>query len=273
MGLCLCGNVSFGHDIPVHRRITENAAESAVANSPAYFGFIDVISSDFAYQAVTNSMIDGSGFEDNRNIDVNGNNDVGGARSLNHFYDPIHKVGGEAIGLTVAGVALGRNSFDWGSISNETGVDVGWPVSNEGTYNIWSWQNARYYEWLGLTATNRSERNVALTNMFRAVGQVMHLLEDTSQPQHVRNEQHLDQFWKMDLQSRSAIEDYGFNHSTNLNYAHGMLDWKGAGFTQLKDFWDRNKLATIYPRINNSTCLRRRIILCGQYAPCVCQRQ
>ena len=34
-----------------------------------------------------------------------------------------------------------------------------------------------------------------------------------------------------------------------------------------------NSPVTIYPRINNSTYLRRRIILCGQYAPCVCQRQ
>lgn len=56
------------------------------------------------------------------------------------------------------------------------------------TSNTWSWQNARGYEWLGLTATNQLARQTNLDNMFRAVGQVMHLLEDTTQPQHVRNE-------------------------------------------------------------------------------------
>jgi len=30
---------------------------------------------------------------------------------------------------------------------------------------------------------------------------------------------------------------------------------------------------SIYPRINNSTCLSERIMFCGQYAPCFCQRQ
>jgi len=37
--------------------------------------------------------------------------------------------------------------------------------------------NARAYEWLGLTATNQVSRNTNLINMFRADGQVMHLLE------------------------------------------------------------------------------------------------
>jgi hypothetical protein len=229
---------SFGHEQIVHQAITFNAAESALADSSAYADFLNTISSDLALKDATNAMVEGSLDEDF----TLAKDPIGGNRSLNHFYDPIHKVGGEAIGLTVVGIALGRNSFDWGSISNETSVNVGWPINKYGTYNIWSWQNARYYEWLGLTATNQSCRLTNLENMFRAVGQVMHLLEDTSQPQHVRNEQHLDQFWHMDLRSRSAIEDYGKKHLPNLNYANGMLDWRSAGFNKLKDFWNRDKL-------------------------------
>jgi hypothetical protein len=101
-------------------------------------------------------------------------------------------------------------------------------------------QNARGYEWLGLTATNEADRFENLTNMFRAVGQVMHLLQDASQPQHVRNEQHLDSLGKIAWES--PIEDYGNDHVANLNYGDGsMLDWHGAGFTKLEDFWDRHK--------------------------------
>jgi len=72
--------------------------------------------------------------------------------------------------------------------------------------------------------------------MFRAVGQVMHLLEDTTQPQHVRNEQHLEgTIWQ------STIEIYGNDHVRQLNYGDGsMLDWRGAGFIKLEDFWDRH---------------------------------
>ena len=84
----------------------------------------------------------------------------------------------------------------------------------------------------------------------------MHLLEDTTQPQHVRNEQHLDyiphttfgltnlgltNFYGIPSPWQSPIENYGFANIFNkLNYQHGMLDWRGAGFTKLEDFWDRH---------------------------------
>lgn len=61
-------------------------------------------------------------------------------------------------------------------------------------------------------------------------------MQDASQPQHVRNEQHLDKFiqiWK------SPIEKYGGKYVRRLDYPTAMLDWKAAGFNKLKDFWDR----------------------------------
>ena len=199
----------FGYDQDVHRKITENAADSALSFSPTYKSFFDVTAPGINPSQARVALSDGSFNEDLRD------KDAGGARSLNHFYDPIHKIALSDRGWPWSPAMLGRNSFDWASISNEPGVDVGWPVSNTGTYNTWSWQNARYYEWLGLTATNQITRQTNLANMFRSIGQVVHLLEDTSQPQHVRNEQHLDNIG-LDLRSRSAIEDYYKKTSTQL---------------------------------------------------------
>jgi hypothetical protein len=248
--LILCFSVfganSFGHDQIVHQAITANAAISAYAYSSAYSDFLNTIASDnFFVQNATNSMVGGS-FDEDYTLKLD---QIGGNRSLNHFYDPIRKSGLNDWGWPTSlftQAPLGQNSFDWGSISNEPSVPHGWPINQLGTYNIWSWQNVRYYEWLGLTATYQSVRQTNLANMFRGIGQVMHLLQDTSQPQHVRDEQHLDvdPLFKQNLWSRSAIEDYGGKHVNNLNYAHGMLDWRGAGFTQLKDFWDRDFLRT-----------------------------
>jgi hypothetical protein len=252
--LILCFSVfeanSFGHEQIVHQAITFNASESAYAGFSAYANFLNTVSPDLALKDATNALVTGS-FDEDFNLQQD---PVGGNRSLNHFYDPIHKVGGEAIGLTVGGVALGRNSLDWGSISNEPTVPHGWPINKIGAYNKWSWQNARGYEWFGLTATGKADRSAALQNMFQSVGQVMHLLEDTSQPQHVRNEQHLDQipYLKMDLRSRSAIEDYGKKHVGDLKYAHSMLGWHGLGFTKLEDFWDRHLYNGDSTTLNNA---------------------
>jgi hypothetical protein len=227
----------FGHDIPVHRAITVNAAASALSGFSASTDFLNMISSDCDLFTATNSMVEGSAHEDDK-LDQD---HVGGYRSLNHFYDPTKN---PPIGLTdqpwpLPVAKIGRDSFTWASISNSPGQDS---YLESGKYNIWSWPNARSYEWIGLTANNKADRISALTNMFRAVGQVMHLLQDTSQPQHVRNEQHLDRLMGMDMSSRSAIEDFYKKHS--LNYQQGMLDWRSSGFNRLEDFWNRDLLRT-----------------------------
>jgi hypothetical protein len=235
----------FGHEVIVHEAITVNAAASAYANSPAYAGFINVISSDRSLTQETNLMRIGSGEEDDTG-------DAGGNRSYNHFYDPLGPTNSYGRGLSDAPFVgrpfIGKDSLTWASVSNGLGHDfisiIG-KGSNIGTTNIWSWQNARGYEWLGLTATNQSERQTNLDNMFRAVGQVMHLLEDASQPQHVRNEQHVfptnTWVYRNFDPFISPIEEYGKNNFTNLNYGDGsMLNWTNAGFTKLEDFWDRH---------------------------------
>jgi len=235
---------SFCHDIPIHKRVTINAAISAIANSPTYNDFINLISSDnIVLQDATNSMVEGSGFEDDMSLLP-----IPIVRSINHFYDPLDATYGKGLSDSIHPTGLGyylngdarslvgTNSFAWGSISNCLGISHSYywnPI------NVWSWPNARDYEWLGLTATNRADRQANLLNMFRSVGQVVHLLQDASQPQHVRNEQHLAKSaWE------SPIEDWGLKHVDSLNYGDGsMLDWRGAGFTKLEDFWDRHLYA------------------------------
>lgn len=236
----LLSSATFGHDIPVHEAITFHAQESAYHISSSYSGFVNMVSNDLAFSDATNFIVKGSGFEDNKDIDE------GGKRSLNHFYDPLDNTYGKGLSETFPDIRLliGNNSFTWAWFLDCPGYDFPGAFSlgqNENTANNWSWQNARVYEWSGLSLPAPADRIKGLTNMFRAVGQVMHLLEDTTQPQHVRNEQHLDQFVTgINTPWRSPIEDYGNKHVANLNYQHSMLDWRGAGFTKLEDFWDRH---------------------------------
>jgi len=231
----------FGQEQVVHQAITANAEGSAYANSSAYFDFLNTVSSDLprpGKNGAVQSMVQGSYHEDDYKLDA------GGIRSYNHFYDPLDTTFGKGLSdvPTDTRDIAGTNSFAWASISNCAGFNYSGRLylfgRNEHTTNVYSWQNARYFEWCGLTASNQLQRQTNLDAMFRSVGQVMHLLEDTTSPQHVRNEQHLDTlgkaFWE------SSIEDYGKTYCTNLNYGDGsMLDWRGGGFTKLEDFWNR----------------------------------
>ena len=158
---------ALGHDVPVHRAITANAAASALNDSSSYAGFLNTISSDCDSAAATQSMVLGSDLEDNRVPPID---DGGGNRSYNYFYDPLGPTNSYGKGLSdippdIRG-KVGLDSFTWASISNGLGYNyhalpfVSIKIAeNLNTSNIWSWPNARYYEWLGLTATNQIEKS------------------------------------------------------------------------------------------------------------------
>jgi hypothetical protein len=186
-------------------------------------------------------MVFGSFHEDDDDTDA------GGHRAYNHFYDPLAVISGLDDWPTDTQDLMGFDSYLWGSLLNGPGLNftAPWPLcifgwaNNINTQNIWSWQNARQYQINGLTAPSLASRNASLAQAYRALGQVAHLLQDTSQPQHVRNEQHLDKILGFPSFWVSAFEKYGKKYVANLNYTATLLDWKDAGFTKLKDFWNR----------------------------------
>jgi hypothetical protein len=55
-----------------------------------------------------------------------------------------------------------------------------------------SWQDARLEYLLALTGAYDAMRQEALIKTFKALGGVMHLIQDLSSPAHVRNDSHLD---------------------------------------------------------------------------------
>src|SRR5208337_1405153 len=223
--LAVCGTVSFGHEVPVHRQITQNAANLAGNHSAGYSDFLNSVSADCGTPLAVQCIVEGSAAEDAPTTQYA--KDAGGWRSYNHFYDPLDTTYGKGLSeVPIFGRRLvGTNSFAWGSISNCAGVNYGGyfgVAANNNTVNAWSWQNARGYEWIGLTATNALDRTFALENMFEAIGHEMHLLQDTSQPQHVRNEQHLDKRVLIVYAPwRSSIEKFGLDHVLKLNYQAG----------------------------------------------------
>ena len=93
-------------------------------------------------------------------------------RFRNHFYNPLNQQGYSYLGAT------GRPSLLWGTEpADESGQD-------------YSYRDARRYFYDGLTAPTERQRKGNLANMFRSMGQVVHLIQDLGQPQHTRNDSH-----------------------------------------------------------------------------------
>ena len=100
-------------------------------------------------------------------------------RSVNHFHEPISNHGFS--GNWGIGLANDDSAAFWAQLAPER-------QSPGGAY---SWQDARKYFYSALTATDQVTREMQLAQSFRAVGQVMHLVQDMSVPEHVRDTSHI----------------------------------------------------------------------------------
>lgn len=152
-------------EVKTHRQITEKAIEGVESTLHAYLtenlGLEGGLNASVGGMTAKEWMIQGSEFED----------EDGFTRPLNHFHDPI-----SGTGLT----GLGESAIDWSL-----------QAVGEQKY---SWNDAREYYFKALTSLTKAERDVYWGKTFRALGQIMHLIQDMASPAHVRNDPHLSYF-------------------------------------------------------------------------------
>jgi hypothetical protein len=89
-------------------------------------------------------------------------------RFFNHFHNPLADWG-------FAGFPLSQSSVLWGQNPDQS----------------WSWAQARAHFLAAITAGSRASRDEALARTFRALGQLVHLVQDASVPAHTRNDPHV----------------------------------------------------------------------------------
>jgi hypothetical protein len=93
-----------------------------------------------------------------------------GARSLNHFHNP----------LTNAGLSTNYSALTWATM----------PVGTQNFAPISSWYDVRNYYFKALTSADKTTRDDYFAQTFQGVGQVMHLVQDMSVPAHTRGDKH-----------------------------------------------------------------------------------
>jgi len=109
----------------------------------------------------------------------------------------------------------------------------------------WSWNDAREYYYKALTSETKAERDRNWAKMFRALGQVMHLLQDSANPSHVRNDAHPSFSGIGDV---DGLHDYMASHRVASYLGNGivrpdvsMLEQAGAVRSEpFSNLFDRN---------------------------------
>jgi hypothetical protein len=123
--------------------------------------------------------------------------DIGIARPLNHFFDPYF-----SRALTV-GTSLGDTAVNWGlGVTNAFSTPVAENIFRSNHFSLF---DAREAMWRAVTGKEKDgktdagpndapvtevDRKAYWATTFRALGDILHLNQDMSQPQHTRNEPH-----------------------------------------------------------------------------------
>lgn len=193
LSVSLCTSSAFAFKEDTHKKISALAASASVlaqAGKLKDLGLLFAINDErqmFPYTPSTSPILDDQGNAVKPTIlgiFMHGafNEDVG-KRAANHFFNPLNDGP-----LTIAGISLfNTTSPNW--ILEDKGEISG----NVAGAQEFSYKDAREYFYLALTKPAKTDRDKNWGRTFQTLGQVIHHLQDMTQPQHVRNESHLDQ--------------------------------------------------------------------------------
>jgi len=247
------GTRCAAHQQPVHMQISQSAAQSSYGLTNFLADCLgvkyrdDMKAPELSLRGVT-GMDDGS-LSPLDWIRNGSKKEDDGARSNDHFYTvttdrtageaPPLSDGSETLGILAGGMA---NSYAWATDPNTLSP---WFLCPSGEHNIYRWDRAREYQLLALVSPSKTDRESYLAAMLSALGHELHLNQDLSEPEHVRNDAHV---WNR------AIEGYGekvylanalANHEQNMQQYFPRISprdwtyWRDQGFTKLLAFWDR----------------------------------
>jgi len=213
--------VAYGFEKPTHMAVNINIATKSINgfSLDSYLtnqlGLSKGVKEEFNGKQIMNWIGEGGKAEDEPEglFKYLSNN----ARNNNHFHNPLADTWDKA-GLDIDVSVLkslfpllfrlpypfpdhikGQSSILWAHNKNQ---DPG---------GKWSWYDARDYFYKGLTLTDKTQRDSTMANCFRALGQLMHLIQDASVPAHVRGEFHFLTFhyekWLEAMRSSNSEKD------------------------------------------------------------------
>jgi len=202
-------------------------------------------STDGKNRSIESLMKYGSYFEDDEET----------LRPLSHFYDPVNDIALNVPGMDLAAALVqltGKNvvvekSPDW--------------VTEDGNINIvsqdFSYKDAMNSFHLALTSTTDTERKQHWGKVFQTLGQMIHHMQDMSQPQHVRNDDHCegvlkcfgrhDPSWYEKYTGQVIFGDYT-KHTFPNNLKPSAINYPIPVFPTAREFWTTRATDSIQNR-------------------------
>ena len=207
--LLFCPLSVHAYKEPTHMEMSKAAASSSDLSKIEKLNGIGLVlsmeddkqqfpDSDGNLKSIINLIRQGANFEDTD------------SRALNHFFNPLNNQPLTMLGFSI----FNATSPDWAV------EDKGDITSNIGGAQNFSYKDARQSFYNALTLPTKTDRDKNFGLTFQTLGQIIHHIQDMAQPQHVRNDAHLD---------KHSMEIFGlqlnplYNPSFYENYTNDNL--------------------------------------------------
>lgn len=207
MGTLLSPTTGWAWEVKTHEELTEEAIETVEMDLNTY------LVENLGLESGLNESL--SGGTPRVLMKLGSRREDDPIRFLNHFHNPILN----------SGLRLSDSAIKWS-------------LSGVGEQE-WSWNDAREYYFKALTSEAKGERDENWGKTFRALGQVMHLLQDSANPAHVREDTHLLLDGLHDFMARQSVGSYlgggAFSPDPSMLEEAGPAGPNGEPFANLFD--------------------------------------
>lgn len=195
----LFATMSFAYEINVHSPLCNAAIGHSQLNkvlnnvgynegTEYYLKQTDIDGNIIKSQPIKTWISDGGKTEDSGK---SGQDDFLTTRAFNHFHDPLQPWD-NAFFRNPALTSVYSASYGCQPVSALIwGLKSGSQDFPQNTTGDWSWPKARQALYDSLTAPTQPVRDNYFADSLRALGQVMHLVQDMSVPAHTRNDTHV----------------------------------------------------------------------------------
>lgn len=193
--LSLMHNLCYGLEKETHKALNDfilnnNASINTYLNSN--LNLAGGLDTQFNGKKLRQWTIDGGAYEDEPMY----------TRSLNHFHDPLKPW------ISAGFKGVGISSAVWAQ----------YPLQSQIINGSFSWNDARSYFYLALTAPSADSQANYYSLCFRGLGQLMHLVQDASVPAHTRNDFHniyMYEDWLESIRTGTQADQTEFNSIVN----------------------------------------------------------
>lgn len=172
--------ISYALNVETHEAINEYIASTTINSFSLSdylnknLGFTEGKEEEINGKKVYKWIVDGGRFEDKPPWTFPY------LRSANHFHNPINDQGFSGI-WDIRILLSGESAILW---SQKT-------IGTQSPGGYYSWLDVRDYYYKALTSSTKSERDTNFAQTFRGMGQLMHLVQDMSVPDHARDDGHI----------------------------------------------------------------------------------